>query len=184
MKKYFLIAVALFLSSAAVTAQKSGQDLSSQLRGSKIKITYDAASGSSKLMGVAENFSDAEAKNAKIAAMNFAIGFFFPGQTLDRAPEQIKLTFWVMSKKPQFAEHHSLEFYAGGESIPVGEARYAAKGRENMEYLNFEISRDVLIKIASYSNVQFKLGDANFTFSRDQLRMFADLLIAADPLDR
>ena len=180
MKKYILITAALFLSSAAVNAQKSNQDLSSQLKGSKIKLTYDAGSGSSKLMGVAENFSDSEAKNAKVVAMNFAVGFFFPGERLEHVPEQIMLTFWVMSKRPQFAEKHSLTVFAGGEAFDIGDARYAAKAREEMEYLNFLINRDVLTKIASNSNVQFKLGDANFTFTRDQMRMFAHLLIAAD----
>jgi len=180
MKKYILIAAALFLSSAVVNAQKSNQDLSSQLKGSKIKLTYDAGSGSSKLMGVAENFSDSEAKNAKLVAMNFAVGFFYPGQSLEHAPEQIMLTFWAMSKKPQFAENHSLTIFAGGDEFEIGDARYAARAREDMEYLNFLINRDVLTRIASNSNVQFKLGDANFTFTRDQMRMFADLLVAAD----
>ena len=141
-----------------------------------MKLTFDAGSGSSKLMGVAENFSDSEAKAAKVMAMNFAIGFFYPGQTLERAPEQVQLTFWVMSKKPVFAERHSLTIYAGGEEIIIGDARYSPRARENMEYLNFNVSRDALIKIASNSNVQFKLGEANFTFTRSHLRMFADLI--------
>jgi hypothetical protein len=181
MKKHLLVIVALFLSSMAIQAQKSNQALGSELKNSKIKLTYDAGSGTSKLMGVAENFSDSEAKNAKVTAMNFAVGFFYPGQILERAPEQVLLTFWVMSKTPQFAEKHSLTILAGGEEFDIGDARYAAKAREDMEYLNFLINRDVLTKIASNSNVRFKLGNASFTFSRDQLRMLADLVKASDP---
>ena len=165
----------------AIQAQKSNQALGSELKNSKIKLTYDAGSGTSKLMGVAENFSDSEAKNAKVTAMNFAVGFFYPGQILERAPEQVLLTFWVMSKKPQFAENHSMTILAYGETIEIGDCRYSAKPREDMEYLNFNIDRGTLARIASHANVRFKLGNASFTFSRDQLRMLADLVKASDP---
>lgn len=182
MKKYFVIAIAIVAFSTPAFGQKTNADINSQNRNGKIKLTFE--NGSSKIMAVSENFADAEAGAAKIMAMNFAAGFFYPGQTLDRAPDQILLTFWVMSKKPRFAENHSLNFYAGGEEIGIGDARYSGKARENMEYLNFSISRDVLVKVASNSNVQFKLGDANFTFTRDQMRMLADLLELSDPMNR
>jgi len=182
MKKYFVIALAIAAFSAAAVGQKSNADIASRNRNGKIKLTFE--NGSSKIMAVGENFADEEAKAAKIMAMNFATGFFFPGQTLERAPDQILLTFWVMSKKPRFAESHSLTFYAGGDEIAIGDGRYSGKARENMEYLNFSISRDVLVKVVSHSNVQFKLGDANFSFTRDQMRMLADLLELSDPMNR
>ena len=65
----------------------------------------------SKVMAVAENFPDAEASRANVRAMNFAIGFFYLGQTLERAPDPILLTFWVLSKKPQFGENHSMTLF-------------------------------------------------------------------------
>jgi hypothetical protein len=180
MKSSLLIAALLLFFSFSVPAQKTNAQLSSQIRNGKIKLSFEG--GSTKLMGVGENFTDSEAKAAKVMAMNFAIGFFYPGQTLERAPEQIMLTFWIMSKKPAFAEKHSLTFYVGGDEIIVGDARYGAKARENMEYLNFNISRDVLVKVASNSNVQFKLGDTIFAFSRNHMRMIADLLVLSDPM--
>jgi hypothetical protein len=182
MKKYLFLFVVLALSSTAF-AQKSNDKLSSQLRKTDLKLTFDAGSCSSKIMGVAENFADSEAKNAKVMAMNFAIGFFYPGQTLERAPSQVMLTFWVMSKKPVFAENHSLTLFVAGDEIVVGDARYAAKARENMEYLNFNIDRDVLNKIAENSNVQFRLGEYNFSFTRSQMRLIADLAVASDPMN-
>jgi hypothetical protein len=184
MKKIFVFITVVVLSSVAAFAQKSGDELSAQTKGTKIKLTLGAGSDSSKLMGVGENFTDAEAKAAKVVAMNFAIGFFFPGQTLERAPDQIMLTFWIMSKKPQFAEKHSLVVYVGGDEIEVGDARYAAKAREDMEYLNFTLSRDLLIKLASAGTAHFKLGDATFAFSREHLRMFADLAEISDPMSK
>lgn len=183
MKKLIIVTLTILLSSLAAFAQKSNTALSSQIKNNKIKLTYDAGTGSSKLMAIAENFPDSEAKAAKVMAMNFAVGFFYPGDKLQQMPQQIMLTFWIMSKKPQFAEKHSLTIYSGGEIFEIGDARYAGKPQQNMEYLNFVISRDVLVKAVSFSDVQFKLGDSNFGFTRDQLRMLADLLILSDPMN-
>jgi hypothetical protein len=88
-----------------------------------------------------------------------------------------------MSKKPVFAEQHSLTLYADGAELQVGEARYSARARDNTEYLNFNVSRDVLAKVASSSNVRFKLGDSNFKFTGDQVRIFADLVRISDPFN-
>lgn len=178
MKKLFFV-LAILLSSFAVVAQKSNAELSAQIKNSRIKLTNDG--GSSKLMAVSENFPDAEAKAAKVLAINFAAGFFYAGDRLERTPNEIQLTFWVMSNKPQFAESQSLTINAGGESFDIGDARYVARARDGMEYLNFNISRDVLAKACSFSDVRLKLGDANFAFTKDQLLMLADLLILSDP---
>ena len=180
MKKLIIIALTILLTSLAANAQKSNADLNSQIKNHKIKLTFEG--GSSKLMAIAENFPDSEAKAAKVMAMNFAAGFFYPGDKLQQMPQQIMLTFWVMSKKPQFAEKHSLTIYSGGEAFEIGDSRYSGKPQQNMEYLNFVISRDVLMKAVSFSDVQFKLGDSNFAFTKDQLRMLADLLILSDPM--
>jgi hypothetical protein len=180
MKKLLFLSIALFLSSFAVEAQKTNDQIVSQIRNKKIKLTFEG--GTTKLMAVAENFPDSEAKSAKVVAMNFAVGFFYTGRTLERMPDEMLLTFWVMSKKPVFAERHSLTIYADGEEILLGEGRYSARARENMEYLNFNVSRDALVKVASTSNVHLKIGDSTFKFTSDQMRMLADLLEASDPM--
>lgn len=181
MKKLLLLSIALFLSSLVVHAQKTNDQLASRIRNDKIKLTFEG--GTTKLMAVAENFPDTEAKAAKVTAMNFAVGFFYPGRVLERSPGEMLLTFWVMSKKPVFAERHSLTFYVDGEELIVGDPRYSSRARENMEYLNFVVSRDMLVKIASTSNVHFKLGDATFKFTNDQMRTLANLLELSDPLN-
>lgn len=113
-------------------------------------------------------------------AMNFASGFFFVGESLAAAPERMQFTFWVMSKKPRFAAAHELEFIAGSESILVGAARYAAKPARNMEYLNYEISRTDLEKIAKQTRVIAKIGAYDFQLTRHQLKSLADLLLITD----
>lgn len=181
MKKLFPLFFALLVFSFTADAQKTNEQLTSKIRDNKIQLTFDG--GTTKLMAVAENFSEAEAKRAKVLAMNFAVGFFYPGQTLERMPNEMLLTFWVMSKKPVFAERHSLTFYVEGEEQIIDNARYSARARENMEYLNFNVSRDMLVKIASASNVHFKLGDSTFKFTNDHMRLLADLLMLSDPLN-
>ena len=181
MKKLLLFFFVLLVSASFVHAQKTNSQLASQIRNNRIKLSSDG--GTTKLMAVAENFTDAEARSAKVMAMNFAIGFFYPGQTLERMPNELLLTFWVMSKKPVFADKNSLTIYAGGEELIFGDSRYASRARENMEYLNFNVSRDVLAKVASRSNVHLKLGDSSFKFTSDQMRMLADILELSDPLN-
>jgi hypothetical protein len=68
----------------------------------------------------------------------------------------------------------------GEEILVLGSARYVAKTREDMEYLNFEISRDNLVKIAARSNVSFQLGNESFTFTRQHLKLLADVLVASE----
>jgi hypothetical protein len=175
----------LLLTCAAYNQSKTNDTILRQIRKARADktttLTYDSGSNMSKIMVVAENFPDNQADAAGVRAMNFAAGFFYPGQEITKAPEQIMLTFWIMSGKPRFAEYHRWTVYAGQETVDLGEARYAAKPRTDMEYLNFNIGRGDLAKIAAGSNVRFKLGEYDFSFSRDQLKALADLLVISDP---
>jgi len=181
----FLVVCAFFLASAVSAQTKSLETASRQLRSLKadkhITLSHDAASGSGRIMYVAENFSDADASRAGIQAMNFAAGFFFAGSELKAAPDPVKLTFWVKSKKPRFAASHGLTVYADGEVIELGDSRYAAKAGRNMEYLNFEVSREVLKSIAERSAVKIRLGEHEFTLTSGQIKGLAALLLVSDP---
>jgi hypothetical protein len=141
-----------------------------------IALTYDDAGKTTKIMAVSENFSKDEAGRSGILAMNFAAGLFYPGDNFVKAPESFLLTFWVLSKKPRFGASHSLAVVLPDEILVVGSARYAAKPREQMEYLNFDISRENLAKIAGQTDVRFHLGDEEFSFTKSQMKLFADLL--------
>jgi hypothetical protein len=186
MNKTFFVAVCAFLFAASASAQsKSLETASRQLRSlnadKQITLSHDAASGSGRMMYVAENFSDAEASRAGIQAMNFAAGFFFAGDELKAAPDPVKLTFWVKSKKPRFATSHGLTIYADGAAVVLGDSRYAAKADRNMEYLNFELSREVLKSIAERSAVKIRLGEHEFTLTPAQLKGLAAFLLVSDP---
>lgn len=153
----------------------------SELKANKtINVTHDPASNSSKLMVVAENFSESEAERAGLMAMNFATGFFFPGSELKAAPDKMLFTFWAMAKKPRFAADHRLEFVLGSEVITIGEARYAAKANRNMEYLNYEISRSDMAKIANQTTVRIRIGKEEFSFTRSQMHSLASLMLVSD----
>jgi hypothetical protein len=185
MKKLFLVAVfVLTIVSAALSQSKPNDAISHQISDLKAEKTFtlstDSGGNSSKLMAIAENFAGREAGDAGLMAMNFATGFFYAGNALEKSPDRFMLTFWAMSKKPRFAEDHEFSVFAGQEVIVIGNGRYSAKARENMEYLNYEISRDDLAKIAAGSNVRFSLGGHDFTFTRQHMKIFADLLILSD----
>ena len=143
-----------------------------------ITLTYDEAGKTTKIMAVSENFSKDEAERSGILAMNFAAGLFYPGDNFVKSPEMFQLTFWVLSKKPRFGASHTLAVSVREEILVIGSARYAPKARQQMEYLNFDISRENLAKIAGQTDVKFHLGDEEFTFTKSQMKLFADLLSA------
>ncbi len=131
-------------------------------------------------MAVTGNFDDADAGRAGILAMNFAVGFMYAGETLEKAPQNVTLAFWVLTRRPRFAANHGL-FIGDASSPDLGPARYISRERDNMEYLNFEISREHLSQIVSSPSGRFRLGEAEFTFTRAQLKAISDLLILSDP---
>ena len=189
MKKFLFAVTAIALLSVSFNAQtKANADIERQLRSLRadknITLSFDSGSNMTKIMAVAENFSEADASRANLRAMNFAMGFYYTGQELQQAPAQMLLTFWVLSKKPQFGESHAMTIFVADETIEVGDSRYVARARDGMEYLNFNLSRDVLIKVAKNSNVRFRLGKSDFRFTDDQLRMIANLMLLSDPAAR
>jgi hypothetical protein len=86
------------------------------------------------------------------------------------------LTFWVLTKKPRFADVHSVTFMIGGESLVYDNVRYAAKAREDMEYINCKITRADLERVINGQDVRVKLGDAEFRLSPPQIRLMSQVL--------
>ncbi|MFL6374120.1 MAG: hypothetical protein ACJ73D_05580 [Pyrinomonadaceae bacterium] len=182
--KKVLAAALLLVGSLCVGAQKSNDAIQKQIKSlhaeKSIYLTYDG--NASKLMAYAPNFSDADAKNVGAMAMNFAMATFYPGQTLSTTPESINFTFWPMSKKPRFADSTGpWQVTLPSETLDLGNYRYAAKPSENMEYLNFQIKRTDLAKIATASApVKFRLGSYNLSFTQDQLQLLRNFLSILD----
>jgi hypothetical protein len=178
------VAVVLLSLTFAISAQTSNDTMQARINslsaGKAITITFDSASGTSKIMAISENFSKDDASRAGLLAMNFAIGHIYPGDSIVKSPDTYLLTFWVMSKKPRFGASHAMTVVLRDEMLVIGSARYAAKPREQMEYLNFEISRENLMKIAGQTEVRFQLGDEEFTFTKSQMKLLADLLVVTE----
>jgi len=180
MKSFSAILLTLLVFSAYASAQRSNDSIQKQIRTLKaekaIYLSYDGSA--SKLMAIAPNFSDTDTKAAGIMAMNFAMAFFYPGQALSTPPELINFTFWPMSKKPRFAASTGpWQVTLPTGTLDLGNYRYAAKASENMEYLNFQIKRDDLAKIAASTEpVRFTLGKQAFTFTNEQLQLIRNFL--------
>ncbi len=180
MNRYLLITVAL-VSAITISAQRSNDAIQKQIKSLKadkqITLTFDG--GSTKIMAIADNFADSEAKTAGVQAMNFGIAFFYAGKDLATPPATINFTFWVMSKKPKFADAHAWKATIGTETLDLGDARYVAKSGENMEYLNFKLKREDLAKIAN-STGKITLGTASFTFTASQLTLLKNMIAVSD----
>lgn len=166
-----LFAILLF-ATLSFSQEKSNDEINRQIRSlgvDHVNVSFDASSNMSKLMAVSENFSDRDANSAGVQAMNFALGFFYSGTSLKNSPESVHFSFWVLTKKPRFAENHHLTVEIDGRTLDLGDARYAAKPERNLEYLNFELSRADLDAFKLANKATFHVGEHVFTASTSQL---------------
>jgi hypothetical protein len=185
MKNTIRLSLTVLLLTVAASAQKTNDAVRQRIRSLKadktITLSYDKATDTSKIMVAADNFDGKEAAKAGIQAMNFGMATFYNGQAISTPPETFNFTFWVLTKKPVFGGDHSwVTSLAGGDTVNLGEARYVSKRGDNMEYLNFKISRADLAKIAASAEPKFKLGAFDFTFTPAHLTIFKNLLAVTD----
>src|SRR5690348_9559695 len=127
MLKLTTLMFVLALAMSAAAQGKSNDEINRQIRSlgaeRSITLTFDASGNSSKIMAVTENFSYKESDRAGVEAMNMAMGFFYPGQTLATSPDRLLFTFWVKAHKPRFAENHRLTIeLKGGKTLDLGDA--------------------------------------------------------------
>lgn len=176
----FVLSLSVFAAHAQTKSNAAIQQQLKSLGSGQISVEYDEASKVTKIKGVAENFANDEAKRAGVKAMNFAAGVIYPGSGLDRSPEPIMFSFWVLSGKPRFGGDQSFNVFLGNETLQLGDARYVARARDGMEYLNFNLTREQLREIAKGSKVRFLLGRKDFTFTPSQLKLLADLYLATE----
>lgn len=172
--RYLLVLTILVLSAVASAQEKTNDEINRQIRslgGDHITLTFDQASNTTKIMAVSENFSDSDANAAGVQAMNFAMAFFYQGSSLKQSPETIHFAFWVLTKKPRFAENHHLTVDIDGRTLDLGDARYAAKPNQNLEYLNFEIKRTDLAAIGTGNKVTFRIHGRSFSATAEQVKM-------------
>lgn len=187
-KKIICFLFLLFLFSLNNFAQtKTNEAVEQQIKnlhlGQSFKLTCNPESGMSKIMVIADDFGYEQDKAAKVQGFSFGMAFFYQGKTLTIAPDEINLTFWVKTNKPRFAENHHLTVFIGNETLDLGDARYAAKPNENMEYLNFKISRIDLQKMGNSSEAKIKIGEAEFRFLPSHLRVFSGMAKISNPSD-
>jgi len=177
--KYLLFLATIFLFATAVIAQsKPNTVIEQQLRssGSNATVNFDVNSKVTTLKGVAENFSDADTKRSGARAMNFAVGAIYVGDKIERSVEPLTLSFWIMSGgKARFAEDHSLAAMNGSDRTDLGTGRYTFR-RDGMEYLNFNLTRESVAKLAEAST--WMIGGKQFTPTASQKKLLRDILAA------
>lgn len=149
---------------------------------STYRLSYDPDSNVSKLMMISSSFPSSDLGRIGVEAMHFVVGFMYLGQEINSRPDNMIMTFWVLSRKPRFAEDHGLVLSSGVDRIDLGQARYISKTRENMEYLNFNIDWSDLEKIASGTVGEIKLGDHRLNLTAQQKTDLLGLLRLSDPI--
>lgn len=181
-----LLLIVLFTSTFAFSQGKTNQAIASQIKSMNaekyLQIDYVKSVGVTKILGFGENFGRDQVKENGLSELSFGITFNYAGDKLTSVPEAFIMTFWVKSDKPKFAQSHGLKFMNGAENLDLGDARYAVKSSEKgMEFLNFVISRENLMKIAeSGSNAQIMLGDSEFKFSPEHIKLFKIILAVSN----
>jgi hypothetical protein len=186
LKKLFYVSLFLLISTTFALAQsKTNEQIEAQIKrlnaGKNIELIYNPAGGNSKIFARGEDFGREADKRAQVESFSFGAAFFYAGKALSAAPREINLTFWVVTKKPRFAEAHHLTVFAGGETLDLGEARYVSKPKENMEYLNFIFPREVFAKIAKSPDARMKIGNSEFKFTAEHLKTFDAMAKISDP---
>jgi hypothetical protein len=177
MKTFLAIAFAIVLSASLNAQSRSNTAIEQQLKsaGANATVHFDENSKVTTLKGVAENFSDADTKRSGAKAMNFAVGALYAGDKIERSVDPLTLSFWVMSGgKARFSESQMLSA-VGAETTDLGSGRYTFR-RDGMEYINFNLSRDQITKLANATN--WNLGGKQFTPTGSQRKLLREILAA------
>jgi len=174
------VSLILILTGIAFSQTKSAEAISKQLKTLKAdkiySLTYDKGSNNSKIYGFSENFD--EAKASKLSFLRFGLAFFFSGTARSAKADSFTLTFQADGKKSLFTTSHAVKFTIDGAALDLGDARYVDK---DMEYLNFKLTREQLLKIAKGKIVKAKIGAIEVKFTPAHIKMFSDLLALSDP---
>jgi hypothetical protein len=180
MKLTLALVIATLFVSGANAQELSNETIRQRIRSARvdngITLTFDEAGRTSKLMAISDNFSKDESSRAGTLAVNFALGCLYAGDSLKQPPENFIFTFWVLTRKPRFGENHAMTVALRDEMLVIGSARYVSKPSQQMEYLNFEISRQKLARIAAETDVRVHVGDEIFTLTKSQMKLIAAMV--------
>lgn len=179
------IITVIFLSAINFAQSKSIEAINAQIKSlnaeKSIMLEYDKSSNYSKLMLLSDGFGKDQDKKNGLSSFTFGMMYGFNGTELTFTPDVFILTFWAKGKNTHFAESHFWKAVADGETIELGDARYARKNGDDREFLNFVVPREKLDKISQGKDVSFTIGNAEYKVSANQLQMFANLLKVSNP---
>ena len=180
----FTILIIFFITSFVSAQSKSNDQILAQMKtlnvSKNIQIEYDKSSDYSKLLMISDELTNEQSKKNGLSSLTFGMMYGFNGKALTFSPDVFILTFWAKGKNTKFAESHHWTATVDGETVDLGDARYARKNGDDREFLNFSITRENLEKIAQGKDVSLSLGNFQFKFNAEQLKQFADFLNLSD----
>lgn len=187
MRQFLSILFTISIAATVAFAQtKTNSAISNQIKSLKaekyLALNYDKSANFTKILAFGEDFGRDQNKPNQLSAFSFGMTFSYQGDKLNAQPDAFILTFWSKSGKPKFAAAHRLTVSIDGETLDLGDARYATKASEKeMEYLNFVVTRENLKKIAAGSSAKMIIGSAQFKFTAEHMKLFKNLLTVSDP---
>lgn len=186
MKNLILILLLIFFFSTVIFAHsKNINVIQTQIKslnaGKNISLEYDKSSNTARLMLLSDGFGNEQNKKNGLSSFTFGLKYDFSGTELVNPPDVFILTFWAKGKNTHFAESHAWKAKIEGETIEIGEGRFAKKNGDDREFLNFVISRENLEKLAVGKNVTFQIGNAEFNVSAEMLQTFGNFLKISNP---
>lgn len=180
-----VIFAVLTIAGFASAQSKTGEAISNQIKSLKaertLEVRYDKSSNITKVSAYGADFGGDQTRPNNLSSFNFGIAFFFVGNALTAAPDSFTTTFWAQGKKAVFAESNALRIIVDGENTEIGNARYARKGGDPREFLNFVMPRSVLEKIVKGRDAQMRIGKAQLKFKPEHIKLFSDLLAVSNP---
>ena len=180
----FLAPLLLAIFVISVNAQRTNESIRQEIAelgaAKTITVEHDARSNVTTIRAVSDNFDEEETKKAGIRAMNFAAGVMYIGTEFKTSPEPVKMSLWAMTSKPVFAGTTVMQVYAGNGLFEIGDVRQVRRERDQMEYVNFQLTREQLKTLALQTNARVVVGRHIFTLTRSQLKLLADLYMATE----
>ena len=180
----YLAPLLIALVAISANAQRSNDSIRRQIMelgaAKSITIEHDDRSNVTTIRAVADNFAEDETKKADIRAMNFAAGVMYLGKEFKASPDPVKVSLWVMAPKPVFTGTTAMQIYAGNGLFDIRDVRHVRRERDQMEYVNFKLTREQLKALALQTNARIIVGRYFFTFTKSQLKLLADLYMATE----
>ena len=176
-----ILAAAVFASAQTKTVDTIKSQIKSLNAEKAMEANYLKDSNLTKVTAFYPDFGKDQDSANNLSAFNFGMAYFFVGTSTTAPPDSFTTTFWAEGRKSTFAQSNALTIIVDGETLDLGNSRYARKSGDPREFLNYVVPRQDVEKIVKGRDVQLKIGATQFKFKPEQMALFKNLLAVSNP---